>query len=159
MIKDFKWGVAAIPHRVTNKQPNYNDFWELSSGSTNKEAAWAFLKHLVTPEVQREYSRLTGTPPTLKAAMDVWYQRYEGLMPRAELEKVTQGAITPKRSQENCDHTHIDWGKFSTPYGMSVTTPLLANQATAKELLSRFKPSLDAVSKEIHDTYKGKTPT
>ncbi|HEX2515195.1 MAG TPA: hypothetical protein VH257_10850 [Chloroflexota bacterium] len=42
---------------------------------------------------------------------------------------------------------------------MNVTTPLLANQGTAKELLSRFKPNLDAIAKETYDTYKGKTPT
>jgi multiple sugar transport system substrate-binding protein len=159
VIKDFAWGAAALPTKATNKNCNYNDFWELSSQSKNPDAAWAFIKHLTTPDTQREYSRLTGTPPTTKAAMDVWYQRYEGIIPRAELEKVTQGAISSKRSQESGDHVLIDWSKLTQFYTPNVTTPLLANQGSAKDLLSRAKPGFDAVIKEIYDTYKGKTPS
>ncbi len=53
----------------------------------------------------------------------------------------------------------IDWSKLSSFYSANVTTPLLANQATAKDLLTRAKPGFDAIAKEIYETYKGKTPT
>jgi multiple sugar transport system substrate-binding protein len=157
-IKDFAWAAAALPSKVTNKNTNYNDFWELSSQSTNRDAAWALIKSNTNPEVQREYSRVTGTPPTTRAAIDVWYQRYDGLMTRAELEKVTQGAIAAKRSQESPDHLFIEWGKLSKYYTDNVNTPLLANKGTAKEVIAQAKPGYDAVCKEIYDTYKGKTP-
>jgi multiple sugar transport system substrate-binding protein len=157
-IKDFKWGIAALPARVTNKQPNYNDQWELSSQSQNPDAAWAFIKHVTTPDIQQQYSQLTGTPPTTKAAMDSWYRRYEYLVPRAELEKVTQGAIVEKRTHESGDHVLVDWSKLSKYYGDNVTTPLLANQGSAKDVLTRAKPGYDAIAKEIYETYKGKTP-
>jgi multiple sugar transport system substrate-binding protein len=158
VIKDFQWGVAALPTRVSNKNCNYNDFWELSSQSRNADASWAFIKHLVAPETQREYTRLTGTPPTSRAAMDVWYQRYDGLIPRADIEKVTQGAINPRRSQESGDHVLIDWTRLSQFYTPNVTTPLLANQATARDILSRARPGYDAIAREIHETFMGKTP-
>jgi len=161
VIKDFKWGVAALPTKVTNKNSNYNDFFELSSGSTNKEAAWAFIKHLASVEVQRDYVTLTGTPPTLKAAMDAWYKRFENsqlAMTRAEIEKVTQGAIQPKRSQENADHTIIDWSKVSGLHGPNINTPLINNQGSAKELLTKAKPIYDSTAKELYEQYRGKTP-
>jgi multiple sugar transport system substrate-binding protein len=159
VIKDFPWGAAAIPTRVTNKNCNYNDFWELSSGSRNPDAAWAFIKHVASAEVQREYSRLTGTPPTVKAAMDVWYERYASVMPRADLERLTQGAINPTRSNESGDHVLIDWTRLSQYYTANVNTPLLANQGAARDVLGAAKPGYDAIAREIYDTYKGKTPT
>ncbi|HEX2034964.1 MAG TPA: hypothetical protein VHS99_12335 [Chloroflexota bacterium] len=119
------------------------------------DKSWTFDAML---DVARKLTKNPGTPPTTRAAMDVWYQRYEYLMPRAELEKVTQGAIAPRRTNESGDHVLIDWSKFSQYYTPNVTTPLLANQATAKDLLTRAKPGYDAIAKEIYETYKGRTP-
>lgn len=162
VIKDFKWGVAAVPTQSTNKQPNYNDFWEMSSESKQKDTVWEFIKHLSSVDVQREYVALTGTPPTLKAAMDAWYKRFEGTqlaMTRAEIEKVTQGAIQPKRSQENADHTLIEWAKISALYTPNVSTPLNANQGTARDILTKAKPLYDSTVKDIYEQFKGKTPS
>jgi multiple sugar transport system substrate-binding protein len=159
VIKDFKWGAAAIPHQANNKNVAYNDFWELSSQSKNKEAAWAFIKHLASPEVQMPYTELTGTPPTTKAAIDTWYKRYDSLFARAELEKVVNGAIDPKRSQESADHLFIDWGQLSTYYGREIGTPLDRREGTAKDLIAKAKPGYDAVAKELYERYQGKTPT
>jgi multiple sugar transport system substrate-binding protein len=162
VIKDFKWAAAAIPHQVNNKNVAYNDFWEISSQTREREAAWAFVKHLASPEVQRQYSELTGTPPTTKAALDTWYKRVETSslsMTRAELEKVVQGAIDPKRSQESADHLFIDWSQLSDYYGREVGTPLDRREGTAKEIIARAKPGYDAIAKELYDRYQGKTPS
>src|SRR5581483_9673036 len=137
VIKDFKWGAAAFPYQANNKNVNYNDQWEMSSQTKEVEAAWQFIKHVASPEVQRQYSDLTGTPPTTKAAIDTWYKRYEGIMTRAELEKVTQGAIDPKRSQESADHLFIDWAQLSSYYSQQVSTPLNRKDGTAKEIIAQ----------------------
>ncbi|MBI3971968.1 MAG: extracellular solute-binding protein [Chloroflexi bacterium] len=159
VIKDFKWAAAAIPHQANNKNVAYNDFWEMSSQTKEKEATWAFIKHLASPEVQKPYSELTGTPPTTKAAIDIWYKRYEGIMTRADLEKCVQSAIDPKRSQESADHLFIDWSQLSSYHGTEVGTPLDRREGSAKEIIARAKPGYDAIAKEIHDRYQGKTPT
>lgn len=159
VIKDFKWGAAALPYQANNKNVNYNDQWEMSSQTKEVEAAWQFIKHVASPEVQRQYSDLTGTPPTTKAAIDTWYKRYEGIMTRAEIEKVTQGAIDPKRSQESADHLFIDWSQLSSYYSQQVSTPLNRKDGTAKEILAQAKPGYDAIAKELYDRYKGKTPS
>ena len=159
VIKDFKWGAAAIPHQANNRNVAYNDFWEMSSQTKEKEAAWAFIKHLASAEVQRQYSDLTGTPPTNKGAIDTWYKRYEGIMTRAELEKVVSGAIDPKRSQESADHLFVDWPQLSDYYGKEVGTPLDRREGSAREIVARAKPGYDAAAKAIFDTYQGKTPT
>ncbi len=159
VIKDFRWGAAAIPIKVTNKNVNYNDFWEMASQSRNKEAAWAFIKHVASAEIQRKYSELTGTPPTQKAAMDVWYRRYEGIMTRDELEKVTQGAIEPKRSQESPDHLFIDWSiKIAPTYSQEIWGPISRNEGNARDIIARGKPAYDAVVNEIYNEWKDKLP-
>jgi multiple sugar transport system substrate-binding protein len=158
VIKDFKWGAAAVPYQANNKNVAYNDFWELGSQTKVKDAAWEFIKHLASADVQKEYSNLTGTPPTNKAAIDTWYKRYEGIMTRAELEKCVQGAIDPKRSQESADHLFIDWSQLSTYYGKEFGTPLDRREGSPKEIITRAKPGYDALTKEIYDRYKGKTP-
>ncbi len=157
-IKDFKWAAAAVPVKVNNKNVAYNDFWELSSQSKNRDAAWAFIKHIASAEVQRQYSELTGTPPTNKGAIDSWYKRYEFLMPRADLEKVTQGAIDPRRSQESPDHLFIEWPQMDSYFGKEINTPLNQNLGTARDLINQAKPGYDSLVKEIYDRWKGKTP-
>ena len=156
-IKDFKWAAAAVPTKVTNKNTAYNDFWELGAQSKNKDAAWEFMKHLVNPEVQKKYTEITGTPPTTKAALDTWYKRYESstlAMTRAELEKVTQGAIDPKRSIESPDHTHIDYYRYNPEYTSKILTPIERNEGRPREVIARSKDVLNNLIKEIHDTYK-----
>src|SRR5581483_905217 len=136
VIKDFKWGAAALPYQANNKNVNYNDQWEMSSQTKEVEAAWQFIKHVASPEVQRQYSDLTGTPPTTKAAIDTWYKRYEGIMTRAELEKVTQGAIDPKRSQESAGQLLFDWEDLRRYNSRRGSTPLNPKGGTAKDFLA-----------------------
>jgi len=156
-IKDFKWAAAAIPYKVTNKNTAYNDFWEMSAQSKSKDATWEFMKHLVNPETQKKYTEITGTPPTTKAAIDTWYKRYEGTslaMTRAELEKVTQGAIDPKRSVESPDHTHIDYYRYNPEYNTNIYTPIIRNEGKPREVIDRFKGAFNGLIKDIYDTYK-----
>ena len=158
VVKDFGWGAAALPLKASNKNPNYNDFWELSSQSKNRDAAWAFMKHLTSAEVQSKYSDLTGTPPTNKNAIDTFYKKYEQIMPRADLEKVTQGAIDPKRSVESPDHTFIDFKTITDVYRKEVRDPILNNQGAASQIIAKGKPAVDAQVKQIYDQWNGKLP-
>lgn len=158
-IKDFKWGVAALPRQAANKNSNYNDFWHLASYSKNVEATWTFMKYITSAEAQRAYSRLTGTPPTVKAAMDVWYQRYEGLMTVAELEKVTQGAIEPRRSVCSPAHHFVEYiPPINVLYNTEIRDRILRNEGSARDVIGKQKPQLDALLSEIYDRWKGKLP-
>jgi multiple sugar transport system substrate-binding protein len=159
VVQDFPWAAAAIPVKVGNKNPNYNDFWIMSKVSKNPDPTWAFLKHLTSPEVQAQYSDLTGTPPTNKHAVDTWYRKYEQFMPRADLEKVTQGAIDPKRSIESPDHTFLDFSRLDAFYNKEIRDPIYNNEGAPKEIIARAKPAYDALVKEIYDQWNGKLPT
>ena len=159
VIQEFPWAAAALPIKASNKNANYNDFWIMSRQSKHPDAAWAFLKHLTSPDVQVRYSDLTGTPPTNRGAIETWYQKYERVMPRADLEKVTQGAIDPKRSIESPDHTFLDDSRISTQYGREIWGPISTNEGAPKEVIASAKPALDALVKEIHDQWKGKLPS
>lgn len=158
-IKDFGWAAAALPTKTSNKNVNYNDFWELARDSKNLDAGWAFLEQVTSPDVQKRYSQLTGTPPTTKAAVDSWYARYESIMPRAQLEKLTQGAIDPKRTQESPDHLLIDWSRFDTYYKAEVRDPINKNEGRPREIITRAKPGYDALMLDVYNAWKGKTPS
>ena len=159
VIEDFPWAAAALPIKASNKNANFNDFWIMSRQSKNPDAAWAFLRHLTSADVQARYSDLTGTPPTNRDAMDAWYRKYERFMPRADLEKVTQGAIDTKRSVENPDHTFLDYPRIDEAYVREVENPLLNNEGAAREVIAKAKPVVDSLVKEIHDQWKGKLPS
>jgi ABC-type glycerol-3-phosphate transport system substrate-binding protein len=158
VIQDFPWAAAALPLKASTKNPNYNDFWIMSKTTTSADIAWAFLKHLTSAEVQARYSDLAGTPPTNRGAMDTWYKKYERIMPRAELEKVTQGAIDPKRSIESPDHTFLDFTRFDQYYNREIRDPIYRNEGTPREVIARGKPGYDALAKEIYDQWHGKLP-
>ena len=117
------------------------------------------MKYLTSVEAQRAYSQHTGTPPTVKGAMDVWYQRYDGLMTHAELEKVTQGAIEPKRSVCSPVHHFVEYiPPIHTLYTNEINGPISRNEGSAREILGKQKPQLDALLAEIHDRWKGRLP-
>ncbi|HEX2035321.1 MAG TPA: extracellular solute-binding protein [Chloroflexota bacterium] len=158
-IKDFTWAAAALPYQQNNRNVAYNDFWEMGAETKVKDESWTFIKHIASTDVQREYSQLTGTPPTQKAVIDTWYKRYEGQIARADIEKVTQGAIDPKRSQESPDHLFVDWSKLSSFFSSEVQTPLNRKEGTAREIMTRARPGYDAVAKEIYEQFQGKTPS
>jgi len=159
IVEDFPWAAAAIPIKASNKNPNYDDFWIMSSQSKNKDVTWEFMKHLTSAEVQSRYSELTGTPPTNKNAMETWYKKYEKFMSRADLEKVTQGAIEPKRSIESPDHTFLDFSRLDGYYNKEIRDPIYNNEGTPREIIARAKPGYDALAKEIYDQWNGKLPS
>lgn len=156
---DFEWAAAALPIKTANKNANYNDFWMLAKGSKNADAAWAFMKHLTSAEVQTKYSDLTGTPPTNRGAIDAWYKKFERIMPRADLEKLTQGAIDPKRSVESPDHTFLEFSRLNDFYNKEIRDPIYRNEGTPKEAIAKAKAPFDAQMKEIYDQWKGKLPS
>ena len=156
---DFQWAAAALPIQASNKNPNYNDFWIMAKASKNPDLAWAFMKHITSADVQTRFSDLNGTPPTNRGAIESWYRKWERVMPRADLEKLTQGAIDHKRSVESPDHTFLDFGRMDQLFNREVRDPILRNEGTPRELVTKAKPVLDALVKEIHDQWKGKLPT
>jgi ABC-type glycerol-3-phosphate transport system substrate-binding protein len=158
-LPDLRWGVAALPGKTSNKNTNYNDFYMLSSQSKNPEAAWAFLKNASSVETQVKYLQLTGTPPTNRGAMEHWYRRLEHLVPRADLEKVTQGSADPKRAVEAPSHILIEYPNFDTYYIKEVRTPILNNEGSPKEIIARAKPGYDAMVKATYDEWKSRLPS
>ncbi len=80
-------------------------------------------------------------------------------MPRPELEKVTQGAIDPKRSIESPDHTFLDFTRLDRYYNREIRDPIYRNEGTPREVIARGKPGYDALAKEIYDQWHGKLPT
>jgi multiple sugar transport system substrate-binding protein len=155
---DFRWAAAALPVKASNKNPNYNDFWIMAKQSKNVEATWAFMKHLTSAEVQARYSDFTGTPPTNRGALDAWFKKNERIMPRSDLEKVTQGAIDPKRSIESPDHTFLDFTRLDQLYNREIRDPIYRNEGTPREVIAKGKPAYDALVREIYDQWQGKLP-
>ena len=80
-------------------------------------------------------------------------------MTRAELERLTQGAIEPKRSVCSPAHHFVEYiPPIHTLYTNDINGPISRKDGSAREVLAKQKPQLDALLAEIHGRWKGKLP-
>ena len=117
-VTNNKFGFAAMPTLKTNKDHNYDDFWIMGHWSTNKDNAWKVMRVLTDAQVASDYSVLSGTPPTPRAALPAWLKKIADHTGQSidDLTKVTTGAIDPSHSQESEDHLFIQYPKISDAY-------------------------------------------
>ena len=151
-IKDFTWGIAPIPGKKKSAGPNFTDAWMLGKLAKNKEAGWALIKHLLTPDAQRAFTRVTGSGCALKVSEDEWFKQMGDRMPIADVKKVTEFSL--KNSFELSQHTFAKWSEILAAMRQA-TDPLWKNQATAADALKAGKPQVDQVVLQAYQEVKG----
>jgi multiple sugar transport system substrate-binding protein len=124
-ITDFEWGVAALPFGADNRRGIlFSDAWMMNSESAQPEAAWAFLRYLVSPEVQRSWMEVIGLPSAQATLAEDWYSRFPGIS-SDDLRIVHQGALKHGRAypgDQLVDYMRID------PVIIRGLNPLLNNE-------------------------------
>ena len=151
-IKDFNWGVAAIPAKAQAVGPNFTDAWMLAKQGPNKEGGWALIKYLVSAGAQRIFAQQTATAPTIKAAEDEWFKLMGDRMPAADVKKVAEGGL--QHSFELSQHTFAKWAEINKAVN-DITAPLWTNQATAATALRGGKPQVDQIVAQAYQEYQG----
>jgi multiple sugar transport system substrate-binding protein len=65
-----KWDIAPMPKKETGTSFVGGSDLVVFNGSDNKEAAWAFVKYLLQPEVQRKWYETVSALPSVESAWD-----------------------------------------------------------------------------------------
>ena len=151
-IKDFQWGIAPIPAKRKSSGPQFTDAWMLGKQAKNKEAGWALIRHIITPEAQRAFIRTTGSGGAVKAAEDEWFKLMGDRQPVADVRKVTEFAL--KSSFELSQHTFAKWSEILAAVRQA-TDPLWRNESTASDALRAGKAQVDQVVAQAHAEFKG----
>jgi multiple sugar transport system substrate-binding protein len=151
-IKDFAWGIAPIPAKKQSAGPQFTDAWMLGKQAKNRDGGWALIKHLLTPDAQRAFTRSTGSGGALKATEDEWFKLMGDRMPPADVRKVTEFSLT--HSFELSQHTFAKWAEILGAI-RQVTDPLWTNQSTAADALRAGKAQVDQVVLQAYGEYQG----
>lgn len=148
LIHNFKWAVGADPKLKTNKNVTYTDAWLISSKSADPQAAWTFVKYLVSDEGQSAYITATGTPPTRTKLIDKWLDDFTGPtgMTKADLQKVTSGAL--QNGVESVNHLFVGYEEISKTIDQ-VMGDVWAGKTKPKDGLLQAKKQVDVVLASI----------
>ncbi len=151
VIKDFKWGVAALPYgSPTRKDVVFTDPWMLSSKSNHPAEAWTFLKYLTDAPQQETWMKLTGAPPARKSLADKWYAQFPNMTP-ADVKTVHLGAL--KYGRESPSHLLVKFDQLDNVV-TSAIDPITINMSKAADVLPAAKKQLDAALNQIKAEYK-----
>jgi multiple sugar transport system substrate-binding protein len=162
VVKDFTFGVAPqVPFRgkKNKKVTTYNDFWIIGRQSKNKDGAWVVIRAITSVDAVKAYAKISNTPPTVREAVDVWYQYISERHGQSieDLRKVTEGSINPAFSQESVDHLFIQFPKINDTYRNEADVILL-NKAPAAEAWPKITERVNEIVKSIYDQFKDSMP-
>jgi multiple sugar transport system substrate-binding protein len=145
-IKDFNWAVAALPYGAPGRfSPTFTDLWMMSAKSAHPQEAWQFLKYLVSPAVQKSWSRATFTAPVRKSLLEDWYGSFS-TMSSDEVKEVFEGSL--KYGKESPSHLLVHFDRLNQVISAAVD-PILNKKATAQETLPAANQKLIETLKEI----------
>lgn len=150
-IKDFKWGVAALPYGAEGRRDViFTDPWMLSSKSAHPNEAWTFLKYLASKEVQESWTKLTGAPPVRKSLLESWYKQFPSMTPE-QVKEVFEGSL--KHGRESPNHLLVKFDQLNQVVSSAVD-PIVNNEKKAAETLPEANKKLIEALKQIQAEYQ-----
>ena len=145
-VKDFKWGVAALPYGAPGRADVvFTDPWMMSSKTAHPQEAWAFLKYLVSPEVQAAWTKATLAPPVRTSLLDSWYKTFSGMTPY-EVKEVFLGSF--KYGKESPEHLLVRFDMLDKVVSAALD-PILDNSKLASETLPAANETLITTLQQI----------
>ncbi len=160
-LNTFKFGYAAVPGHSANKVINFDDQWIMGRWSTNKDAAWAVMRVLTSPDATKAYSIMSGAPPAVASSKSAWIEQVSKHTGQsvADLEKVTSGAIVAKRSQESPDHLFLQFAKIDTTYNNEIAKLWNNPNASVDSVWSGIVKAMDDTVAGIYKEFNGTRPS
>jgi multiple sugar transport system substrate-binding protein len=145
-VKDFNWAVAALPYGAPGRfSPTFTDPWMMSSKSLHPQETWAFLKYLVSPVVQKSWSKATFSPPVRKSLLEDWYAGFSTMAPD-QVKEVFEGSL--KYGKESPSHLLVHFDRLNQVVSDALD-PILNKKATAQETLPAANQKLIETLQEI----------
>jgi len=145
-FKEFNWAVGALPYGAPGRfAPTFTDPWMMSSKSSHPQETWEFLKYLISPNVQKTWSRVTFSPPVRKSLLEDWYKSFS-TMPPDQAKEVFEGSI--KYGKESPSHLLVHFDQLDQVVGAALD-PIINNKATAADTLPAANQKLIETLKQI----------
>jgi multiple sugar transport system substrate-binding protein len=148
---DFNWGAAALPYGGPDRRcVVFTDPWMLSAKTDHPDEAWEFLKYLVSPETQRSYMELTGTPPARISLAEDWYKLFPTMTPE-EVKELHLGGL--KHGRESPNHLLVRFDQLNQVVNAAVD-PIVNNEAKAADVLPDANAQLEEALQSIKAEYE-----
>lgn len=155
-IKEFRWGVAPTPWKVSNKTVNYTDCVLAPKEGKYPELSWELIKYLTSREGQIEYTRATNTPPTREDAIEPWLdymisQTNVGIKDKETLREVALGYR--HNYQDNWAHYVINAREYQT-IQREEGDLIWSGERTPEEHLPVIEEKMNKACKKAYDEFK-----
>lgn len=149
--EQFPFGCAALPKGAPNaKAVIFTDPWVLSATSKHPDAAWEFIKYLVSPEAQRAYMKAVGAPPVRKSLLPEFFKLYPTMTPE-EAEECFLGGVA--HGQESPNHLLVRFDQLNNVVSAAID-PVNLGEKTAAETLPQANADLEKALNQIASEYK-----
>jgi len=90
-LLEGKFGVGLLPHKVRHASFCGADVVAISATSKNKEAAWLFMEHLLSPSAMADYCLLSGFTPVRASVSE--YEEFQHPLRAPFLEQAQLGSM------------------------------------------------------------------
>lgn len=151
----FCWGAAPLPMGSPDAKIRaviYTDPWAITRGlqPDEQDAAWEFVKFLVSEEQARKFMEVSGTPPTQTKLMADWYKQFEKCMKPEDTQKVFEGAFSHGRESSN--HLLVRWDELNQIWTNTINPafddPQADIQATLQQVEQQTNEALERIKAE-----------
>lgn len=148
----FKWGIAPLPKKVSNKHSVFNGCWFIEQDSKHVDASWELLKYLVSDKAATAMSTSTGFVAPLQSAIGPWLKLFEGPTGMKPADIQTVIVDSNKNSVENVNHLFVGWTEISNTLTQSLSG-LWLGKTDAQTALTAAKGPIDTLLAKTYATY------
>ncbi len=152
-IKDYKWGIAAVPYGDPNadrKVAVWANPWMMSSQSRHPDEAWKLLAFLSSPAMHEDYLNRGGNPPARKSLMPAFYAKIPH-MTKEEIDEVLNGAL--EHGQLAPSQRTVGWGEINDLLTKAFDS-IENGTGTAADTLPAFEAELIAKLKDLKSQHQ-----
>jgi N,N'-diacetylchitobiose transport system substrate-binding protein len=151
----FKWGMAPIPWKTTNKTLSFTDCVLITNATKAQDASWSLVKYLTGKEGQLAYSQATGRPPTRTDSFDPWLDltlKLPGIqMTKENVRQVVTGYLG--NHVDNWAHYSINAAEYQL-LQREQETKILTGALAVGPAMTELKTRTDAVMKDTYDQFR-----
>ena len=148
----FCWGAAPMPWGSPDADIRtviYTDPWVITRDLPPEEqdAAWTFIKFLVSEEQAAAYTETTGTPPTQTKLLEDYYTQFEKCMDPEDMKTVFEGAF--EHGRESSNHLLVRWDELNQIWTNSLDPFFSDPQANTEQMLQAVEQQTNEALQRI----------
>lgn len=142
LVKDFPWDAAPLPRgKAGPAMQASGPAWAIGAASRNHEEAWALVKHLTSPESQRQLAMGGAALVGRRSVAEAVYR--ESREPPANAQVFVEGMAYVRP-----DPFTPNWADIERAMNEELRS-LWEGERGARETMAAIKPRVDALLREL----------